>query len=1544
MANKYKYRSEGDVRGQGKNEPVPDPKRAMPKVDLPRVPMDEARGEVRELLKNRDSMLISGQTGSGKTTRTPLYILEDFPEVRTAVTQPRVLAATSTSEFMANSLGEQVGGRIGCQIRFENKTSAETRSTLMTDGILLRKLHNDPLLLEYDVVMVDEAHERSLNIDLLLGLLKRAQQARKENGKPDLKIVVMSATIEKEKFATYFNEAPIVEVPGRMFDVEVQFDERAAEQNYNYTTAAAERVRSIAQAGLPGDVLIFMPGRGEIEATIEAIRKLNIGGLNVMPLYGEMNSDEQRKIFGKSQQRKVIVATNIAETSITIDGVRHVIDSGLIKQTNFDERTGIQSLAAVPHARGGCDQRKGRAGRTAPGTCYRLYTQESFISRKPHQVPEILRSNLDHVILTMKKNGIDDVRNFDLIDPLDGNKIEAGVRLLKMFGALDDTERLTELGDAMAELPVSPELARMLLEARKFDCTGSITTLVAMASEKNIFERPRDSIEQQEAQAAHAQFKKCGSDYVAMLEVWKQWTAAGFSDKWAKQRYLHLKNLNNIRKVRDQLLRDVKRQGLSAVDGDNVTSEAIQKCVVAGQLHHLYEGNGSGNYRAVGSGIGNEVVISRDSSLASGYYIDSEGKRVNSRFMVAGDVMKTEIKKTDRYGNPKTFEMTFANRCQAVNPEWLPEIAPQMLSELQRSAMYDVATDTVLEKVDYAFKGTYKHLVSTKEIVQDEEMVRTEFARALAEGRVDLPCVKYNEEVLEKLKNLYVRSGGLSEVPQLAQYYKERLGGAKSRAEAIYIDEHLRLKMTDYCGIDMLTKIERELPERIVVKGRELTVGYTYRAAEPEAYYADNRVEEFNAKVRIPVDLLFDLQLSDIPKIGSAGRPVIIFSSGESYNETQNVDLESLKASVDKHRLEHIWNYEFIKPADILVVPTDLKQLSSPTELGIKPVVYAQDYQGKDVVAYPGYRIGQKYNALLGIYDNYYKIVYYFNETEATAGTKQALDSRTEEIAKELRRQTREQFLVPALLRYEKMRSMMMTFNQDRTLYGLTDEEFGRLYNGWYSLESNLRSSDADPQTAMAMMDEIERATTTGRVEVERRRTLLEAVKNEMTELAERMNKLTFQTYRHYGLTIERYREIEEKWLAANEAIKLSRNSYFRPDPDLARRLMQEAKTLIPNELGELSPEQEKLLDLLFGPSDYVQMVQVRGGKITGVGVPTEPKNMRAVGKTMAKRGGGEDYLVQGGNLISLYTASSNGRQFKLTDGDYVLEDGGNIAIKVEPAPAMLGGYKALQLINSEHFQGNPYLDPRKNMDSGRVTAGASSYALTGSSSSGFGGNNPFAGALKTVKQAVADRNFTGEPLPTRPGLEKAASSSRLELPEPLVTELKQPEIVKSVTEAQRAPVEKELLTDNARNELMNALQAARMLLDDVRAVPEPTDKQTTNAAKISKTRQAAAERKADLNQLSRELGNMEDSEKAAGLVNAVRRSAEKVAKDMAFLRNERQDWPRQFELLLASLTAIAETYGETITDEHLKKLIPLAKRKGSIDDIAESELEAIFS
>ncbi|MFN7088773.1 MAG: helicase-related protein, partial [Candidatus Paceibacteria bacterium] len=424
--------------------------------------------------------------------------------------------------------------------------------------ILLRKIQEDPLLQDYSAVMVDEAHERSLNIDFTLGLLKRLQKERAKVGLPPLKIIVTSATLEKEKFACYFGESSMVEVPGRLYPVDIHYENNV----YDYTTAAAEKVKMIVEQNKEGDILIFMPGWEEIDRTIKEIERLGIPDIEILPLHGEMAPEDQDKIFAQSKKRKVIVSTNIAETSVTVPGIRHVIDSGLIKQIEFDPSTGIETLSTRYHAKSGCVQRAGRAGRLAPGECWRLYPESNFDIRPEFQTPEIQRSNLAHVILMMKKIGIENVRSFEFIDPPEAKSFEHAIDTLKTLGALDDNEDITDIGEAMAELPLEPHIARMVIEAEKYNCVEAICTIASFLGGRSVFIRPKGK--ESEADVAHRHFRVPESDFLTLLRVWEEYEANDFSDSWARNNFLHSKMLAEVRQVRYQLFRVLRRNGIHA--------------------------------------------------------------------------------------------------------------------------------------------------------------------------------------------------------------------------------------------------------------------------------------------------------------------------------------------------------------------------------------------------------------------------------------------------------------------------------------------------------------------------------------------------------------------------------------------------------------------------------------------------------------------------------------------------------------------------------------------------------------------------------------------------------------------------------------------------------------------------------------------------------------------------------------------------------------------------------------------------------------------
>ncbi len=1477
--------------GQGRPEVPADRKRNIPKVDAPRVPMDERREDIERLLHEHDNGVIIGETGSGKTTRIPEFLLDAHPQAKIAITQPRRVAARSVSRYVAARRGEEVGGEVGYQVRFEDQTTKGTRANFMTDGILLRKLSFDPLLTEYDIVMVDEAHERSLNIDFVLGLLKRVQAEREKRGMPQLKVIATSATIEKEKFANYFGSSPVIEVPGRMFPVDTQYEREPVR---DYAKAAAERVKQIARGGQPGDVLIFMPGEEEIRRTIAEIESHNIPGIDVLPLFGSMAPEDQDKIFDKNPKRKVIVSTNIAETSLTIDGVRFVVDSGLIKQKEFDPSTGIEALLTRRHAKSGCEQRKGRAGRTASGTCYRLYTEQEYNERQPFQTPEINRSNLDHVILAMKKIGIEDVRTFDFIDKPKDAAIDSAIKTLKMLGALDDNERLTPMGETMAELPLRPELARMVIEAEKYGCTGSITTIAVMFGEKSIFVRPKEK--EREADQAHAGFKREGSDFLTMLEVWKQWSAAGFNDKWARDRYLNVRQLFEVKEIRAQLMRELKRQDI-AVEDRSATTENIQKSVAAGLIQHLLTASGRFSYDRVVNGGGESIMI----------HPSSASFEQKPKYMIGAEVVTTS--------------KTFARKCQPVKAEWLPDIAPQLLEERNATATYDPARDAVEETVGYSLKGRYSYttIVERRRAVTDETRVREEFLRALVEGRVDLPASAHNAESIKALESLRTRSGGLVALPDIKAFYEGRLGGAKSRREATYINDHLQLDVNEYCPPETKAEIDQKYPEVIEVAGHRLVVSYEYKPANPDGYYESDRVEAFKATITIPGDIIFRLNAEDIPELGGGGRPAIVYRSGDGYNALSDTNLENLKAEVDKKRLNEAW-YRFAQPEAREVQVGVIDALPTPASLGLRPIAYAKDYQGNDVFAHPGYRAEQSYDYGKSAYVYKYRIEYFQTEDAAREANERATQYKEQEGAKERRRQDRETLMEPTRTRYEGMRAAMDNIYNDRALYGFSTDDYYRVNGRWGEVRSALESSDADPRKATEIMDELDRELSGGRAERERRAAMVGEVQAELAAMAANVTKIDYGSYAKYGLTYDQYNAISSKWREANDTLKdRDYNGARMPDPEKARALMQEVAAMIPSEI-EFTPEQEALMGLLSGrDASFAKLVRVRGGKVTEYAQASSPNDVTPAPAEIPIGGSGRALKVRGNRLTFVYGSGNPGATYNLGDGDYVFGRDAATSIKVEEKQGAPYGFRAVEFVSASGYEEESAWDDRRSTGR-RYEEPAPTPVVSSEPSGGFSGAF---GALKNI--LGGGRKEERQPEPTRP-VERSAASAPT------------PETAK--------PVEREKMTEEVRGELISILGDARIFLDTVRAVPEPTDKKATNADKISKARQKAADAKKDLNATETEVSTSDDAARARGKVGEIARRAERLAEEMARLRNEREDWTGQFKQFSTRMGEIAETQGVEIDDALRDKLRPklaeLAKRKGNIDDI-DGELETIL-
>ncbi|KAL7274102.1 DEAH-box ATP-dependent RNA helicase prp43 [Rhizina undulata] len=545
------------------------------------LPVHSQRDEFLNMFHSSQILVFVGETGSGKTTQIPQFVMfDDLPHLngrkQIACTQPRRVAAMSVAKRVADEMDVQLGQEVGYNIRFEDNTSPNTILKYMTDGMLLREAMNDHNLERYSCIILDEAHERTLATDILMGLLKEVAQRR-----PDLKIIIMSATLDAQKFQRYFHDAPLLAVPGRIHPVEIFY---TPEPERDYVEAALRTVLQIHATEPEGDVLLFLTGEEEIEdacrkISLEAdalIRETNCGPLKVYPLYGTLTPHQQQKIFepappprmkGGAPGRKVIVSTNIAETSLTIDGIVYVVDPGFSKQKVYNPRIRVESLLVSPISKASAQQRAGRAGRTRPGKCFRLYTESAFKKELIEQTyPEILRSNLSNTVLELKKLGIDDLVHFDFMDPPAPETMMRALEELNYLACLDDDGNLTALGKMASEFPLDPALAVMLISSPEFSCSNEILSLTALLSVPQVFIRPATA--RKRADEMKALFAHPDGDHLTLLNVYhmfKSPQAQADPNNWCREHFLSLRSLQSADSVRSQLARVMERNGIEFV-------------------------------------------------------------------------------------------------------------------------------------------------------------------------------------------------------------------------------------------------------------------------------------------------------------------------------------------------------------------------------------------------------------------------------------------------------------------------------------------------------------------------------------------------------------------------------------------------------------------------------------------------------------------------------------------------------------------------------------------------------------------------------------------------------------------------------------------------------------------------------------------------------------------------------------------------------------------------------------------------------------------
>src|SRR5450759_5192911 len=573
---------------------------SVPKVTYPvDLPVAARKDDIAEAIRNHQVVIVSGETGSGKTTQLPKICLEIGRGVEGLIghTQPRRIAARTVAERIAEELNTELGTAVGYQVRFSDHSGSSTLVKVMTDGILLAEMQRDRDLRRYDTIIIDEAHERSLNIDFILGYLKQLLPRR-----PDLKVIITSATIDPQRFSKHFNNAPIIEVSGRTYPVEMRYrplvGEMPEDDDRDQVTAICEAVEELWTEHQGGDILVFLSGEREIRDAADALTGLALPHTEVLPLYARLSAAEQHRVFGPHTGRRVVLATNVAETSLTVPGIRYVVDTGTARISRYSQRTKVQRLPIEPISQASASQRAGRCGRVADGICIRLYAQEDFEARPDFTEPEILRTNLASVILQMASLGLGDIARFPFIDPPDARQITDGVRLLEELQAIDPAsekdadprKRLTAYGRKIAQLPLDPRLARMVLEADRNGVLREVLIIVAALSIQDPRERPRDK--QQQADEKHRRFADEHSDFTSLLNLWnylkdqqRELSGSAFR-RLCKSEYIHYLRVREWQDLHGQLKAACKSLGLQQNSSD-ADADAIHQSLLSGLLSHI---------------------------------------------------------------------------------------------------------------------------------------------------------------------------------------------------------------------------------------------------------------------------------------------------------------------------------------------------------------------------------------------------------------------------------------------------------------------------------------------------------------------------------------------------------------------------------------------------------------------------------------------------------------------------------------------------------------------------------------------------------------------------------------------------------------------------------------------------------------------------------------------------------------------------------------------------------------------------------------------
>ena len=811
----------------------------------PELPISQQRELITHAVQQHQVVIIAGETGSGKTTQIPRICLQMGRGIagRIGHTQPRRIAARSVAQRIADETKSELGNLVGYHVRHHDQVRPESRIKLMTDGILLAEIRSDRDLLQYDTLIIDEAHERSLNIDFILGYLHQLLLRR-----PDLKLIITSATIATEKFSRHFHDAPVIEVSGRSYPVEVMyrplFSDDPDEQDMQLKEAVLAAIDELARIDR-GDVMVFLSGEREIRDMAEALRKHHPPATEILPLFSRLSVAEQNRIFQAHKNRRIVLATNVAETSLTVPGIRYVIDPGLARISRYSYRSKLQRLPIEKISQASANQRTGRCGRVSAGICVRLYDEDDFMQRPQFTEPEIQRTNLAAVILNMKILGLGEVEAFPFIDPPDRRFINDGYRLLFELGAVDRQRQLTVMGREMGRLSVDPRLARMILQARDEGCLQEILIIACALEIQDPRERPLDA--QQKADEAHKEFADEHSDFRSLLNLWsfyheqKRELSHNKLRKLCRQRFIASRRMQEWHELHAQISHQVKAMGMR-LNSEDSDDERVHRSLLSGLVGNVGFNIEAREYQG---SHGKHFMIFPGSGLA----------KKKPKWLMAAEIVETS--------------RIYARTVAAIKPEWIEQIAPHLIKYNYSEPAWQARSGQVTAREKLTLYGLT--LISQRKVNYgriDPDVSRQIFIRcALVQGdfRSRETFFQHNNNLLERVQLMEDKSRRrdiMQDEQYLYDFYDQRIPHdiySQPLFEKWWRQQKRKTPGLLNADIELLmsgqeSSFDESLwPDQIIIKGLTIPLHY---------HFAPGEIDD-GVTAKIPLVMLNQLQASD---------------------------------------------------------------------------------------------------------------------------------------------------------------------------------------------------------------------------------------------------------------------------------------------------------------------------------------------------------------------------------------------------------------------------------------------------------------------------------------------------------------------------------------------------------------------------------------------------------------------------------------------------------------------------------------------------------